>query len=619
MTLGSAIRASLNLLEQRDRRLLGAALAIQIATSLFDLLGVALIGLVSALSLAAIQDKQTPKPVAEIVSALGISDMSGAGVLGLLASAAAVLLLAKDVTSPLLMARVFRFLARRQAALSARLSRELFSRPLTFVQRRSSQETAAALLAGTSAVTAVLGQSLVAASEMALLFLLAVALLLINPPVAAGAIVFFAALGLGLQNILGHRASRSGRDGTQAEIASRRTVHEAMGCYREIIVSDRGSFYANRIEKLRGQNADANARAQTYSILPKYATEGAVVIGAFALAAVLFATKPVAVAAGTFAVFLVAATRVIPSLLRLSSAGIAIRTQSAIAATTFALAAELDDLPGEPRAPESLDAIQRALQCGHDDFDPRVQIREVTYTYPQAHSPTLRGISMTVDAGRSVALVGRSGAGKSTLADVILGVVQPDTGTVSVGGLSPSAAAQQWPGGIAYVPQDVMLVDDTVRANVALGLPREVVGDDLVWDALRRSHLDEYVRTQPEGLDTPVGERGLRISGGQRQRLGIARALFTRPRLLVLDEATSSLDAETEKSITTMLDGLGADVTTVVIAHRLSTVRHVDVVVYMEDGKVLASGSFDDVCAQIPSLRRQADLMGLGIAVRDDG
>lgn len=615
MASGAAIRASLKLLGHRDRRMLAVALAIQIATAVFDLLGVALIGLVSALSLAAIQDRQPPEAVAEILSALGIGGMSSGRVLGLLASTAAVLLLAKDVAGPLLMARVFKFLARRQAALSARLSRELLSRPLTFVQRRSSQETAAALLTGASAVTAVLGQSLVAVSEMALLLLLAGALLLINPLVAAGAIVFFAALGLALQNILGGRASRSGKQGVRADIGSRRAVHEAIGCYREITVSDRGSFYVNRIETLRSQDAEATARTQIYSMLPKYATEGAVVVGAFFLAAVLFATEPLPVAAGTFAVFLVAATRVIPSLLRLSSAGIAIRTQSAIAAPTFELAADLGDPRGAPR---SLDSIKRGLQSRHHDFVPRVEISGVTYTYPHASGPALRGISMAIEQGQSVALVGRSGAGKSTLADVILGVLEPDTGTVTVGGMRPSAAAQQWPGGIAYVPQDVMLVDDTVRANVALGLPSEVVDDELVWAALRRAHLADHVTAQPDGLDALVGERGLRISGGQRQRLGIARALFTRPRLLVLDEATSSLDAETEKAITAMLDELGREVTTVVIAHRLSTVRHVDVVAFLEDGQILATGKFDDVCAQVPSLRRQADLMGLEIVVGDD-
>jgi ABC-type multidrug transport system fused ATPase/permease subunit len=220
-------------------------------------------------------------------------------------------------------------------------------------------------------------------------------------------------------------------------------------------------------------------------------------------------------------------------------------------------------------------------------------------------------VNLQIEPGSFVGVIGRSGAGKSTLADVILGVVQPQTGEVTVGGVLPGEAVRRWPGGIAYVPQGIMLSNDSVRANVALGVPRSLVDDGQVWEALRRAHLDDYLRGLPEGLDTQIGERGLRLSGGQCQRIGIARALFTHPRLIVLDEATSALDAETEQAITQMLDELDRHVTTVIVAHRLSTIRHVDHVVYLEDGQAIAQGTFDVVCSQVPALRRQANLIGL--------
>jgi ABC-type multidrug transport system fused ATPase/permease subunit len=182
---------------------------------------------------------------------------------------------------------------------------------------------------------------------------------------------------------------------------------------------------------------------------------------------------------------------------------------------------------------------------------------------------------------------------------------------VTVSGISPGEAVQRWPGSVAYVPQDVTLTNETVRANVALGLPRELTDDQQVWEALRRANLEDYLRAQPEGLDAEIGERGLRLSGGQRQRLGIARALFTRPQLLVLDEATSALDAETEQSITHMLESLDEDVTTVIIAHRLSTIRNSDQVVYLDKGVAVAKGSFTEVCDRVPALQTQAELMGL--------
>jgi len=207
--------------------------------------------------------------------------------------------------------------------------------------------------------------------------------------------------------------------------------------------------------------------------------------------------------------------------------------------------------------------------------------------------------------------VGPTGAGKSTIADVILGVIEPDAGMVSMSGLPPDQAVMQWPGAVAYVPQDITVVDGSIRQNVGLGLPEALIRDDLVWESLERAHLAPLVREDRDGLDTVVGENGVRLSGGQRQRLGLARALYTRPRLIVLDEATSALDAETEQAVSAALDELEGYVTLVIIAHRLATIRHCTSVAYLEDGRIRARGTFDEVRAQQPNFDRQAELLGL--------
>jgi ABC-type multidrug transport system fused ATPase/permease subunit len=218
---------------------------------------------------------------------------------------------------------------------------------------------------------------------------------------------------------------------------------------------------------------------------------------------------------------------------------------------------------------------------------------------------------LKLPAGASLALVGSTGAGKSTLADLILGVLIPDSGVAFIGGLTPGEALATWPGAVAYVPQDVAMANGTVRENVALGMPAEIIEDDWVWNALDRAHLGDFLRDSREGLDTLIGENGIKLSGGQRQRLGIARALYTRPKLLVLDEATSALDAETERAISQTLQELEGTVTTVTIAHRLATIRHCDLVVYLENGEARAQGSFDEVRAIAPQFDRQAQLLGL--------
>ena len=190
-------------------------------------------------------------------------------------------------------------------------------------------------------------------------------------------------------------------------------------------------------------------------------------------------------------------------------------------------------------------------------------------------------------------------------------MLDPDLGSVTISGVSPREAIDRWPGAVTYVPQAVALVEGSVRDNVALGLPRDFVHDDLVWEALERAHLAEFLRVSREGLDTKIGERGFRLSGGQRQRLGIARALFTRPKLLILDEATSSLDSETEQAITDTLRELEGHVTTITVAHRLATVRLADQIAFFRSGELVSRGTFEEVREQVPDFRRQAALLGL--------
>ena len=612
MTVREAARQALSLLSRRDQRLLGVSMAMQMATSVLDLVGVLLIGLVGALAVTTVQSQPPPPYVEAFVSSLGLEDLSSQSLVLILAGLAAFVLLTKSIVSSYLTRRVFMFLANRQALVSARLTKELLSRPLTFVQQRSSQETAYALIGGVGAATSqILGQLVIAVTEATLLVVLAVALLFLSPWVALSSIAFFAAIAYGLQRAMGGWAARVGALAARADIASLNAVQESLGAYREITVFNRRSAYIDRIQALRWEAAKVTADTQFIGMFPKYMFEAALVIGGFVLAGALFATQDSVTAVGTLALFLAAGTRVMPSLLRLQGSALSLRGAAGAAGPTFTLAEELGNPLESPEEPEDPLELRRKIRQGNPDFKPLIELRGVSFTYPGSSTPAVKGVSLNVLPGQSFALVGRSGAGKSTLADIILGVLHPDSGSASLGGLAPDACVARWPGGIAYVPQDVLLADDTIRANVALGLPFDAIDDDLVWEALDRAHLAVHLRSQDLTLDTPIGERGIRLSGGQRQRLGIARALYTRPKLLVLDEATSALDAETELAITSALSELEGAVTKIIVAHRLSTVRQVDTVVYLESGRIVMAGSFDEVAANVPSFAKQAQLMGL--------
>jgi ABC-type bacteriocin/lantibiotic exporter with double-glycine peptidase domain len=271
---------------------------------------------------------------------------------------------------------------------------------------------------------------------------------------------------------------------------------------------------------------------------------------------------------------------------------------------TFNLIEELQEV-------QDLDDFEDDLDTVHKGFVPKIELQDITFTYPGSHSPAISNICLSVPPGTSVAIVGSSGSGKTTLIDLLLGVLLPDIGKVLISGYSPADAVVRWPGAISYVPQDVIINSGTVRENVALGYPISTAKDGLVLEALNVAHLTEFVSRLPKGLDTEVGEKGSRISGGQRQRLGIARAMFTKPNLLVLDEATSSLDGETEANVSEAIHSLRGLTTVVVIAHRLSTVKSADLVLYIDGGKIVAKGTFEEVRKSVSDFDKQARLLGL--------
>ncbi len=587
------------------------SMVIQTMTALLDLVGVLLLGLVAALSVTVIQSQPAPATVQAIVDRAGLQWLDSVQLVLLLAALAAATLLFKSLVSSYLTRRVLVFLANRQALLAARLAGELLARPISFIQRRTSQETAYALIQGTGAATiSVLGGLTVAVTEVSVFVILGAALLFVDPVVAIASFGYFALLALALQRALGGWAARIGSASAQAEIHSLNVVQEALSVYREVTVLDRRESYVDRFQELRWKAASLSADQVLIGILPKYLFEAALVIGGVLLAGILFSTEGAVTAVGTLALFLAAASRVMPSLLRLQTAALTMRAGASSASTTFALADDLKVAPKPPVRSRSEPSYTR-IDSGHPGFVGAASVEGVSYRYEGASQAALDDVSLSIGAGQSLALLGRSGAGKTTLVDIVLGVLEPRSGQVRVSGTSPPEAVNRWPGAIAYVPQHVVMATASVRENVALGMPPEAIDDQAVWEALERAHLAQVLRSSGRSLDTPVGEHGVRFSGGQRQRLGIARALYSRPRLLVLDEATSALDAETENAIAQSLQEMSGSVTRIIVAHRLSTVRSADVVAYLDEGRVVATGTFDEVRLAVPSLERQAQLMGI--------
>ena len=614
-----AVQRSIALLPRQRRRLFVLAAVIQVSLGILDLIGIALIGLLAATAVSGTGVGMMPQLVSRVTDLLGLSDLTVTQLTIILAVAAVLVLVLKTASSAYMARRIFRFLANRQAEVSASLARRFLRMPLLDVQRWTTSEAIYALGSGVGhATVGVLGAAVIVAAEAFLFLIVGVSLLAVDLFVTLGAVAIFAITIMATNRILTRWGARNARVMTEASIQTLTAVSEALETYRETTVLNRRDLYILRYERLIGRFAGATANQQYIVEVPKYVLEATLYLSILLLAGVQFLTKDVASAATTIAVFLAAGSRVVPSLLRLQGATITIRNSAVSALPTYYLADYLEsrgDIENTPTSTPSASnrsvEIHERIRNQHEGFDPHLDVSNISIQYLDADSPALVDASLRVAAGKSVALVGPTGAGKSTLTDVILGVLEPLTGNVFISGVSPREAIDRWPGAITYVPQNVALVGGTVRDNVALGLSPEDTDDGLVWEALERAHIAGFLRDSRDGLDTPIGERGVRLSGGQRQRLGIARALYTRPLLLVLDEATSALDAETERAIVQTLDELEGQVTTITVAHRLATVRRADLILYLDAGRIVHSGTFEQVRTAVPNFDRQASLLGL--------
>ncbi len=601
----SVIARSVRILSAMDRRKIFAVILIQISFGLLDLAGVALVGILGALAITGVQSKDPGNRVSVVLNFLQIENnslQSQATIIGLLAAA---LLISKTFLSVIFVRKTIFFLSRRSAEISAKLISRVLAQPLVRLQARSMQDTLYAVTSGVDTITmGVLNTVVIVISDSSLLFILLAGLFLVDPMVSFGTIFVFAFVATLLYRLLEVRAVRLGELQRNVTIQSSEKILEVLNSYREIIVRNRRGYYAKELGKLRYELADLNAERSFMPNISKYVIEITVVIGSLGIAALQFSINDAAHAIVVLSVFVAASTRISPAILRLQQGAISIKSSVGSAVPTLELIEELEKLDSKISSVDS-------LNFEHYGFTGEISVERVTLTYPGKEMPAVSDISFKVSPGEVVAFVGPSGAGKTTIIDLILGVLEPDKGKIRVQMLSPLESVQSWPGAIGYVPQDVMISNGTVRENVTLGYSSEDVDDEAVWEALEIAQLSKFVRELPQGLHTHVGDRGAQISGGQRQRLGIARAMFTKPKLLVLDEATSALDGVTEASITEAVHNLKGGVTIVMIAHRLSTVREADVIFYMREGKIEKSGTFEEIREALPEFAKQAKLTGI--------
>ena len=599
------LRQVLSVYNKKDKEKLLLVAISQIFLAFLDLLGVALLGVIGALSVYGIQSKSPGNRINQILELTNLDQFNFQQQVAILGGIAAFVLIFKTVISVFLVRKTLLFVSRRGALISSNLVRDLFSKSVADLNKYTNQEIIYSITLGVENLTTrVIGSGLMIFSDVVLLIVIFVGLLFVNTSISLSIFLIFSMVGLALNKYMKSSTYKLGIDEAQLGVSSNENIIEALNSYRELTVKNQRSFYIDKIANIRMDLALVTAKKNFMPNLSKYAFEIALIIGSFMIAGIQFTLYNSSQAIASLAIFLAASTRIAPAILRIQQSTIYLRLGLGTVEKTM-------DMINFARSGHHDKISKGSKSFEHIDFKPEINIKNLNFRYENNELFSINDLNLFIAEGSQVAITGLSGAGKTTLVDLILGVFPNNSNSIKISGLTPLSTFARWPGSVAYVPQNINIMNSTIRENVSQGYDFDASDEARIWKALSVAHLDEFVKSLPLELDTHVGEFGNQLSGGQRQRLGIARALFTSPRLLILDEATSALDGETEALISQTIKELKGKCTVILIAHRLSSVMNADKVIFMDDGKIAAEGTFSEVRELSKEFDKQVKLMGI--------
>jgi ABC-type multidrug transport system fused ATPase/permease subunit len=543
-----------------------------------------------------------------VINFLGLENYSSQLQVGILGVSAALLMVTKTFASLYFNKKVIFFLSRRSAIITANLTSSLFRKSFTEIKRQGSQKLIYTLTSGVDRITVgVLAMSVALIADFSLLVVLIVGLLIVNPVMTIILLLALVSIASILYLFIKNKNKELAILGVQYSISSSNKIFEAIGSYRELLLRGQRQVFADEIGRARLSQSNVGAQSSYLMNINKYILEASVLLITLLIAGIQFILSDALRSVATLTLFFAAISRIAPAVFRIQQNLLTIKSSLGGAKPTLELISSLNLSINRLDNKESNELVPTS----HEDFIGKIKISKLNFKYSGSQISAVKDVTLELNSGMYVAVVGPSGAGKSTFVDLLLGLHHPSSGSVEISGLEAVTAIEKWPGAISYVPQEIQLVSGSISENVLLGFKNEAQNRKEVLSALKKAQLNEYIDSTGEILDSNIGDEGGKLSGGQRQRIGIARALLTNPKILVMDEATSALDAQTEENISNTISKIKDQCLVIVVAHRLATVRKADLVIYMQDGRIKAKGSFEQVRQEVPDFDTQAQLMGL--------
>jgi ABC-type multidrug transport system fused ATPase/permease subunit len=599
------IRKILLLLDKKDRFRLLLVLAVNIFLAFLDLVGVALIGVASAVLIRGLQAQKAGDQVTKFLEILNLENLPQKSLLVVIGCSAVFFFILKTILSVYFLRRTLRYLSIRNAQISSILISKMFNRPVEKLFDQSIQHQIFNVNNGVATlINGVVASLVVVTSDMALLLVILFGLFAVDPMTSIGTLIVFSVLAGLLYFLLHKRVAYLSQRNVYLSIHLNQKISEGINSFRDLFIRGGREFYANEFRKSKMQLASYSSEMQFIPSISKYTFEVSVILGIAIISAIQFYLFDTNRAIAVISVFLAASTRIAPAVVRLQQSFMVIKSSLSSAQPTLKLIEELQEI-------DELSKLETKIDTNHLGFSPTVELSDLEFKYITSKVLTINKISIQISSGNFIGFVGPSGGGKSTLVDLILGLLTPSSGSITISDLSPIDAIKKWPGSIGYVPQDVFIENSTVKENICLGFDPKTVSDELVWDALKLADLSEFIERLDGQLSYRISDAGKNLSGGQRQRLGIARALLTKPKIVIFDEATSALDAETENRVSESILKLTGECTVIFIAHRLSVVRSADMIYYIDKGKIVNQGTFEELRKLNADFNNQANFMGL--------